>query len=856
MRRVLIYFIAAIAAAFLWVLIISPTTYAADATWSSTSAINYKKNIYSGPANEVTNKNLGLTKEAQAYTYVEPVPTDTTDATTIRKIHVIYFASSDTINVATSAKYKTYIYQGPNDFTNPSSTSDIAIDKQSAASNPGTTSCSVTGGLGWIICPVTNFLASGMDWVFNILSGFLNVRPVSSSPDTALFRAWTYMRSFANVAFVIAFLIIIYSQLTSFGISNYGIKKLLPRLIIAALLVNLSYYICAIAVDISNILGYSIQGVFINIRNGLVGTEGNSWNVISFSSIAGFVLSGGTLATAGTIGLVTTLSTYGIAGSIFLLLPSLVAGLVAVLISLLIMAARQAIVTILIILAPLAFVAYLLPNTEKWFEKWQSTFLTMLIIFPAFSVIFGGSQLAAAAIIQNADSINLVILGMLIQVAPLFITPLLINLSGSILGKLAGFVNNPNKGIIDRTRKFTDDRTGNIAAKRLAETAKRGQFLRHNAQRRDNNRQRRETRRKIHEGMSETRFKDSEKYTPLHQMAYSADTEKQRVDQTLDRNLKNKIRNSPGLLNKEMEVRVLTDQAAISKARIDEIHENMRGGEDTSATGSLTALVNRSQVATRDIAITGLAIESAKRVQQSKIHEALTAADGAMARAAGGIDTYGEARAKAGATAAISKAVSENVAAAGTLLSSENYTPVELLAAARGQLRAGVQATSEQQQAAAQQIIQIGYEPDMATLIDNTSAGALAAQMSGVADPDNISLQKALGSYLAGSSKKPKYFPGPMLGALSRGEMTKSVSELVIGTLMDEKLSMEVIGAMPVEEMNRIRDILETPAALDLTAEKRTHINELITKSMTDDTIKAKFTPVQIKALDEIMDRL
>src|SRR5690606_39097781 len=135
----------------------------------------------------------------------------------------------------------------------------------------------------------------------------------------------------------------------------------------------------------------------------------------------------------------------------------------AVLVALLVMAARQAIITILVVIAPLAFVAYLLPNTEKWFDKWRGLFMTMLILFPAFSVVFGGSQLAAMIIIQNADSLNLIILGMLVQVAPLFITPMLVKMGGSLLAKIAGIVNNPNKGLIDRTRNFAKDRSENHA---------------------------------------------------------------------------------------------------------------------------------------------------------------------------------------------------------------------------------------------------------------------------------------------------------------------------------------------------------------------------------------------------------
>ncbi len=668
MRRILTYALAALFAAFFWVIVSAPATHAADATWSG-AVIKYNGNDYNGPASAKTITDLGLLNGTKAYTYIEPAPTSVGSAPPPqRNIHVIYFAPGADSSVATSAKYKTYVYQGPSNFTNPTAPTDVTLAKQSTAANPGTTSCDVSG-IGWIVCPITTFLAKGMDWIFNILSGFLAVRPVATSQDTSLYRAWTYMRNFANVAFVIAFLIIIYSQLTNLGITNYSIKKLLPRLIIAALLVNLSYYICAVAVDLSNILGYSIQSVFIQLRNSLVGTEGNSWNVVSWDSITGFILSGGTLAAAGTIGLITTLSTYGLAGSIFLLLPALVAGLMAVLVALIIMATRQAIITILIIIAPLAFVAYLLPNTEKWFDKWRSTFMTMLILFPAFSVVFGGSQLAAAAIIQNADSINLIILGMLVQVAPLFVTPLLIKLSGSLLGKIASTINNPNKGIIDRTRNWSKERSDNIKARRLGTGARPGfkGAAQRNAQRLDHNRRVREGYQKYHESIADNRFAGSAANQRLHEAQHEAETAKKTIEERLSRDLSIKVKVTPEMLKKEMAMRIVSDEAATEKGKLDRIHEGMRAGVDPTSIrgiggvpvgGVLTELTKQSEAATRDLALSAIASQNSKRIQQSIVSGSLLRnneqIDGQLLRDyAGGVDF------KNGADSALAFAVTQ-----------------------------------------------------------------------------------------------------------------------------------------------------------------------------------------------------
>ena len=73
----------------------------------------------------------------------------------------------------------------------------------------------------------------------------------------------------------------------------------------------------------------------------------------------------------------------------------------------------------------------------------------MLVFFPAFSVVFGGAQLAGILIIQNASGPNgaiMHVLGMLVQIIPLAITPLIMKFSGGVLGKFAGFVNDKNKG--------------------------------------------------------------------------------------------------------------------------------------------------------------------------------------------------------------------------------------------------------------------------------------------------------------------------------------------------------------------------------------------------------------------------
>ena len=431
---------------FLNTLTHSTSVYAADATWDGHD-LTYSNKKYTRLTDNNKVKKFNLPDNSLVFINEDNK----------KEVKVIYFPSGE-ISSISSATYAVYSFTPPDTY-NQTDTSTISIDPPSE--NSTSTSCDVQG-IGWFICPVSNWLADGIDFMYSALQQFLKTKPLeTTNQNSGIYLAWVIMRNISNVAFIVAFLVIIYSQLTSVGISNYGVKKMIPRLVIAAVLVNLSFTICAILLDLSNIAGYAFQDAFMGIKN-TISTVGENTSTWTWSEVISTALSNGALA----IGAITFTTE---------LLPMLVpaatlAGLTLLLI-LLIMAARQALIIILIIISPLAFVCYLLPGTEKWFKKWRDSFLTMLVFFPAFSVVFGGAQLAGIIIIQNASGPNgaiMHVLGMLVQIIPLAITPLIMKFSGGVLGKFAGFVNDKNKGWYDRTKNWSKGRREIIRNKKLA----------------------------------------------------------------------------------------------------------------------------------------------------------------------------------------------------------------------------------------------------------------------------------------------------------------------------------------------------------------------------------------------------
>ena len=432
---------------FLNTLTHSISVYAADAKWDGHD-LTYSNKKYTRLTDDNKVKKFNLPDNSLVFINEDKNK---------KEVKVIYFPSGE-ISSLSSATYAVYSFTPPDTY-NQTDTSTISIE--SPSENSTSTSCDVQG-IGWIICPLSNWLADGIDYMYSALQEFLKTKPLeTTNQNSGIYLAWVIMRNISNVAFIVAFLVIIYSQLTSVGISNYGVKKMIPRLVIAAVLVNLSFTICAILLDLSNIAGYAFQDAFMGIKN-TISTVGENTSTWTWSEVISTALSNGALA----IGAITFTTE---------LLPMLVpaatlAGLTLLLI-LLIMAARQALIIILIIISPLAFVCYLLPGTEKWFKKWRDSFLTMLVFFPAFSVVFGGAQLAGIIIIQNASGPNgaiMHVLGMLVQIIPLAITPLIMKFSGGVLGKFAGFVNDKNKGWYDRTKNWSKGRREIIRNKKLA----------------------------------------------------------------------------------------------------------------------------------------------------------------------------------------------------------------------------------------------------------------------------------------------------------------------------------------------------------------------------------------------------
>lgn len=317
--------------------------------------------------------------------------------------------------------------------------------------------------LGWILCPTMDIVSKATQGAYGyVRDNFLEVKASMYSSDSPAHEIWKTIRNWGNIIFVILLLLVIFSQVTGIGLDNYSIKKVLPRLIMVVVLINLSFIICQLAIDVSNILGVELENLFgVTFANQIHTDQSFDLGVFLDGIIPTlFTLGGG--AAFGAI-VLATWDKWLIPLALFFLVT-----LIGVLFFAIMLAAREAAVIILAVLSPVAIVCYALPNTKKIYDRWFKMFSSMLLMFPICGALMGGGIMASRLLLATAsDSSGAVasiaaiplklfadlsgsgdkgfffqLVAVLIQVIPFFFVPTLTRSAFTALGNLGNKIAN------------------------------------------------------------------------------------------------------------------------------------------------------------------------------------------------------------------------------------------------------------------------------------------------------------------------------------------------------------------------------------------------------------------------------
>lgn len=187
-------------------------------------------------------------------------------------------------------------------------------------------------------------------------SDFINAQAIS--------KGWVVVRDVCNMFFVVILLVIAFA--TILGQEEYGAKKMLPKLIMAAVLINFSKMICGLMIDAASVVMLTFVNAFSAIG------AGNILDVLGITDVT--QLDPKADVTFGTI-----VSAY-IFGLLYVIIATVV---VASMLGMLVM--RIVMIWILVVLSPLAFFLQAVPGkgqqyASQWWTKWSSNLIVGPVI--------------------------------------------------------------------------------------------------------------------------------------------------------------------------------------------------------------------------------------------------------------------------------------------------------------------------------------------------------------------------------------------------------------------------------------------------------------------------------------------
>lgn len=330
----------------------------------------------------------------------------------------------------------------------------------------GEATCGNSGGamsLGWIVCPLLDWMGTASNTLYTgAVEPALQVKATLLDPNdsgSSTQEAWRVFQNLANIIFIILFLVVIFSQLTGVGIDNYGIKRILPKMVVVAILINLSYYICMIAVDVSNIVGSGIQALFngidIDVPTELsvtVGSDTGKAGEFAATAITGVAILG---ALAGMVGAI-----WANPAVVLSLLVGALGVIIAICFLFILLSARQAAIIVLVVISPVAIACYMLPNTKKLFDRWLQMGKGLLLVYPIAGALVGGGNFVSKLLLSSGFATGgffEALTAMIVGIIPIFFIPSVLKSSFAAMGNLGAKIS----GAGDRFKGWSDRKIRN-----------------------------------------------------------------------------------------------------------------------------------------------------------------------------------------------------------------------------------------------------------------------------------------------------------------------------------------------------------------------------------------------------------
>lgn len=308
--------------------------------------------------------------------------------------------------------------------------------------------------LNWLICPLIDLIQRGIDLITDNIQSLLEF-DANYYNNPALKDAWSNVNRLATYGLVAAGLIMVIATALGFALVDaYTLRKVLPRLIIAAVGMQLSWYIMIFFIQAINDIGKGLADLMYAPFHGEAHVD-----LLAALKQAGFVGGGihnGIFVAATVLGI-------GIAG-LAIILSFATSALGVIFVAFMILLLRRLVILTLIVLAPVAIVSAILPNTDGLWKFWRKAFVDLLIMYPLIMMLIAGGKIFAyiatgapnaqdagfaANMLNNVVNLGAITVGHFGVLAGI---PWLAARIGGMVANITGIVNDRSKGFFDKRR--------------------------------------------------------------------------------------------------------------------------------------------------------------------------------------------------------------------------------------------------------------------------------------------------------------------------------------------------------------------------------------------------------------------
>ena len=292
--------------------------------------------------------------------------------------------------------------------------------------------------LTWIACPLFAIATGLTDDLIKLFTDQLCFRTEDSAnptiecstTDTSSIKpAWNAIKNIVSALLVIIMLIAVFAQAASIGpIDAYTLRKLLPRLVAAVILIQISFYLFSWVVNVVDDIG---EGLF-SLLQSIFASGTNKVNINNFYQLLDHAGVGiGTLAATNWLLLIGAIG-FGIASLPALLLLVFTA-VVAIFVGLAVLIFRKIIIIALLIISPVALLLWVLPNTERYWKMWWDNFLKVLLMFPIIVLIIEAGRIFAYVAGPTTSGFIALFIVMVGFFGPLFLLPKTFKWGGALM---------------------------------------------------------------------------------------------------------------------------------------------------------------------------------------------------------------------------------------------------------------------------------------------------------------------------------------------------------------------------------------------------------------------------------------